>query len=94
MIDAVGLGLSLAGAGLLACRVRASAWGWVLFLLSNVAWASYALLHGPVTLAVQHAAFMATSLVGIWRYRADLYHSLHSPQSAGQGPNAPPRRRP
>ena len=93
MIDAVGLGLSLAGAGLLACRVRASAWGWVLFLLSNVAWASYALMHGPATLAVQHAAFVATSLVGIWRYRADLYYSLRSAQSAGQGPNAPPERR-
>ena len=93
MVDAVGLVLSLAGAALLACKVRASAWGWVLFLFSNVAWAAYALMHGPLTLAMQHGAFMLTSLVGIWRYRSDLYHSAVGSRSTGQGPNAPRRRR-
>lgn len=94
MIDFFGMALSLGGAALLASNVRVSAWGWVLFLLSNLAWIAYALANGPLTLAVQHVAFLATSLLGVWRYRRDLYHSLGRDNANGQGPHAPAERRP
>ena len=78
-LDTIGLVLSLTGAALLAANIRASAWGWVAFLLSNVAWLGYALIHGPATLALQHAAFFATSAIGVWRWRR-AFHA-HPPRS-------------
>lgn len=52
-------------------RCRVSAWGWVSFLLSNLAWIVYAIATGTSSLA-QNLSFTVTSLIGIYRHRRDL----------------------
>lgn len=73
--------LALASSALLALRCRASAWGWVGFLASNVAWIAYALAAGTPSLLIQNFGFTATSLLGIYRHRADLAHPLRAGRS-------------
>jgi hypothetical protein len=68
--------LALASSALLALRCRASAWGWVGFLGSNVAWIAYALATGTPSLLIQNFGFTATSLLGIYRHRVELAHQL------------------
>ena len=71
-LDWVACGFALAGSLLLAVRCRVSAWGWVGFLLSNLAWIVYAIATGTSSLLVQNLGFTVTSLIGICRHRADL----------------------
>jgi hypothetical protein len=42
------------------------------FLLSNVAWIVYAIATGALSLLAQNLGFTVTSLIGIYRHRADL----------------------
>lgn len=58
----------LMGTLLLAFKSRASGWGFVLYLVSNVAWIGFAMEHGFWALAVQHAGFLITSVIGIWMW--------------------------
>ncbi|KPK47867.1 MAG: hypothetical protein AMS22_16095 [Thiotrichales bacterium SG8_50] len=55
----------LAGAALLATRTRASGWGFVLFLGSNLAWGTFGWLSDAMGLVVMQIGFTATSLYGI-----------------------------
>ena len=71
-LDWVACGFALAGSLLLAVRCRVSAWGWVGFLLSNLAWIVYAIATGTSSLLAQNLGFTVTSLIGIYRHRADL----------------------
>lgn len=71
-LDWVACGFAMAGALLLAVRCRVSAWGWVGFLLSNLAWIVCAIATGTSSLLVQNLGFTVTSLIGIYRHRADL----------------------
>jgi hypothetical protein len=68
----IACGFALAGSLLLAVRCRVSAWGWVGFLLSNLAWIAYAIATGTWNLLAQNLGFTVTSLIGIYRHRADL----------------------
>jgi len=58
----------VAGALLLAWNGRHAAWGWVLFLASNLGWIIHALATDQQPLLWQTLVFTATSLVGIWRW--------------------------
>lgn len=58
----------LTGATLLALRWRHSAWGWVFFLISNVCWIAYAYVAETSHIEIQHLGFMATSLLGVYRW--------------------------
>ena len=71
-LDWVACSFALAGSLLLAVRCRVSAWGWVGFLLSNLAWIVYAIATGSPSLLAQNLGFTVTSLIGIYRHRADL----------------------
>ena len=71
-LDWVACGFALTGSLLLAVRCRVSAWGWVGFLLSNIAWIVYAIATGTSSLLAQNLGFTVTSLIGIYRHRADL----------------------
>lgn len=71
-LDWVACGFALAGSLLLAVRCRVSAWGWVSFLLSNLAWIVYAIATGTSSLLAQNLGFTLTSLIGIYRHRTDL----------------------
>lgn len=70
--------LGLVGAFLLATHTRASRYGWVAFLLANIAMIAFAFglnLHG---LLVQQVGFTVTSLLGL--YRAGML-PFYSPKS-------------
>ncbi len=67
-MDWSGCTLGLIGAFLLAANTRFSRWGWVAFLLSNVAWLGYAVHTSAWALLLQQAGFTITSLIGLHRW--------------------------
>lgn len=68
ILEWTGCFTGLGGSALLATNSRYSAWGWVLFILSNAAWIAYGLLKGANGLVAQQIGFTATSLIGIWKW--------------------------
>ena len=67
-----GCALGILGAFLLATNSRFSAWGFVSFLLSNVAWIVFALAEDKSGLLIQQVCFTGTSLLGLWQWRGKL----------------------
>jgi len=66
--DWVGSFTGLAGAGLLALNITASPWGWLLFLVSNLAWFIFSLQRQLWALLMMQVGFTFTSFLGIWRW--------------------------
>lgn len=56
------------GSLLLALNNRFSGFGFVLFIVSNLCWASFAILTGTGGLLLQQCFFTATSVLGIWKW--------------------------
>ncbi len=67
-IEWVGCFTGLCGASLLSLNNRYSGWGFVLFLLSNVAWIAFGLMSHANGMVVMQVGFTATSLMGVWRW--------------------------
>jgi len=67
LIEWIGCATGLCGAALLALNNRYSGWGFVLFLVSNVAWIYFGLLTHATGMVVMQVGFTATSLMGVWR---------------------------
>ena len=68
LIEWIGCATGLCGSALLALNNRYSGWGFVLFLLSNVAWIYFGLLTHATGMVVMQVGFTATSLMGVWRW--------------------------
>jgi hypothetical protein len=58
----------LAGSLVLALRGKYAAWGWALFVLSNVGWIAFAAGLGHWFLLAQQLGFLVTSAVGVWQW--------------------------
>lgn len=56
------------GALLLAVNSRFSGWGFLLFLISNGLWISFAVMRELNGMLVMQLVFTGTSLVGCWRW--------------------------
>jgi nicotinamide riboside transporter PnuC len=56
------------GSCLLALNNEASGFGFVLFLASNLCWIKFAMLVRAPGMVVTQIAFMATSMLGIYRW--------------------------
>jgi nicotinamide riboside transporter PnuC len=67
-IEWIGCITGLCGASLLSLNNRYSGWGFVLFLLSNVAWIVFGLMSHATGMVVMQIGFTATSLMGVWRW--------------------------
>ncbi len=67
-MDWLGSTLGLAGAALLAANTTGSEYGWLLFLLSNVAWIIHGVRARTWSLVTMQAGFTGTSMLGIWRW--------------------------
>ena len=63
-----GAALGLAGAALFSLNLRASRFGWLLFLLSNFVWIAYGIKAGAHWLVAMQVGFTLTSLVGVYRW--------------------------
>lgn len=59
---------AVAGTLLLARKGPGAGWGFVVYLVSNACWITSALHHGAWALLAQQAAFVATSLWGVWTW--------------------------
>ena len=64
----LGCATGAAGSLVLATKTKYSGWGFVLFLLSNVFWLSYAFLTNVPGLYTQQTIFFLTSVLGIYRW--------------------------
>lgn len=62
--------LGLVGAGLLASNTPLSKYGWIAFLIANVAMIFFSIQITAWGLFAQQLGFMATSLFGLYRVRA------------------------
>lgn len=71
----------VAGTLLLAIKSRKAGWGFVAYLVSNIAWLADAWIRGHWPLFAQQLAFLASSLVGIWvwllRPRVRTFRSVY-----------------
>lgn len=67
-LDWIGSALGLAGAALLAANTTGSEYGWLLFLLSNVAWIVYGIGEKTWSLVTMQVGFTGTSMLGIVRW--------------------------
>jgi hypothetical protein len=67
-VEAGGASFGLLGTWLLAENNAWSRWGFVVYLLSNVAWLWFAALHRHWFLLLQYAGFTILSLRGMWRW--------------------------
>lgn len=68
----IGCGFGLLGALLFSLNCKHSGWGFVAFLVSNVAWITFAVQNGINGLLVMQFGFTITSLIGIYRWRITL----------------------
>lgn len=73
----IGCGFGLLGALLLSLNCKHSGWGFVAFLVSNVAWITFAVQNGINGLLVMQFGFTITSLIGIYRWRKTLVTTIH-----------------
>lgn len=60
--------IGILGALVLAANMPWSGYGWLAFLASNMAWITYAVIGKIKSLLVMQMVFMATSLLGAYRY--------------------------
>lgn len=60
--------LGIAGAALLSLNNRWSGYGFVAFLVSNMAWIGFGVLTGSNGLITMQIVFSMTSLFGIWQW--------------------------
>ena len=58
----------MSGSFLVALHNRASRWGWIAYICSNLVWSAFALTTGTYGLFVQQLGFTATSLYGLYRH--------------------------
>ncbi|ALD92685.1 nicotinamide mononucleotide transporter family protein [Cupriavidus gilardii] len=63
-----GCALAMSGSLLVALHNKASRWGWISYLCSNIVWSVFALVTGTYGLFVQQLGFTATSLYGLYRH--------------------------
>ncbi|MCA3184497.1 MULTISPECIES: nicotinamide mononucleotide transporter [unclassified Cupriavidus] len=77
-----GCALAMSGSFLVALHNRASRWGWIAYLCSNLVWSAFALVTGTYGLFVQQLGFTATSLYGLYR------HTRHYRQMAREAHGA------
>ncbi|MES2007852.1 MAG: nicotinamide mononucleotide transporter [Pseudomonadota bacterium] len=79
-----GCALAMSGSLLVALHNKASRWGWIAYLCSNIGWSVFALVTGTYGLFVQQLGFTATSIYGLYRHT-----QFHRQQESGQGAGQP-----
>jgi len=75
----LGMACGMAGAFFVSGYSRRAALGWILWLVSNVAWLVSGFATGAVPLIVQNLYFMACNLRGLYNgHRASRAHHRHA----------------
>jgi len=68
IIEWAGAITGLSGALLLSLNVEYSGYGFIFFLISNVAWIIFSISNRTYSLLVQQVGFTATSIIGVFRW--------------------------
>jgi hypothetical protein len=68
LFEWVGCLTGLCGSALLALNNKYSGWGFVLYLVSNVAWIAYGIATHANGLIVMQIGFTITGVLGIWNW--------------------------
>jgi len=69
LAEVAGAFTGIAGSWLVALQDHRSRYGFLAYLVSNVAWVVFAAWHAHWFLLVQNLAFTGSSLLGLWRGR-------------------------
>jgi hypothetical protein len=64
----IGTFTGVLGALMLALNIPLSGWGWVLFLISSLAWTLAGAVMKDMSLVVLQFAFVVVDLIGVWRW--------------------------
>ena len=69
-VECLGTVTGVSGALMLAIKSRFSAWAWLIWIVSNVAWTYYAFSLTPLGygLIVQQVVFGAINIIGAWNW--------------------------
>ena len=67
-LEWVGAVFGLAGSLLIAIRIKHSKHAWWLYAISNIALLVFALVNAHLGLATRYAGFLATTVLGLYRY--------------------------
>lgn len=73
MLEVFSATTGLGGALLLAMKNRYAAWTWPVWLLSNLGWIAFGLLHQHMGLVAQNLGFVITSCIGVWVWIVNPY---------------------
>jgi nicotinamide riboside transporter PnuC len=73
----VGCVTGVLGSLLLALNNRASGYGFVLFLISNCFWIAFGLKNQVMSIVLMQLVFTATSLIGVYKWRATFKSKAH-----------------
>jgi hypothetical protein len=68
LFEFTGAATGIAGALLLALKLKWSGWAFAIFLVSNLAWIVFSVATGTYGLLAQEAVYLAINLVGAWRW--------------------------
>ena len=68
VFELVGSGTGIAGAILLALKIRYSPWAWPLWVLSCFAWILFGLSTQAYPLVAQNAVFIGINILGTWTW--------------------------
>lgn len=68
LLSWAGCATALIGSALLALNTRHSAWGFPVYLISNLCWIVYAVAADNDALLLQQVGFTLTSIAGCWRW--------------------------
>ncbi len=67
-VEWVGAITGLSGAVLLSLNIEHSGYGFIFFLISNVAWIIFSIRNRTYSLLAQQVGFTATSIIGVLRW--------------------------
>lgn len=64
----IGASTGIIGALLLALNCKHSAWAWVLWIVSGIAWIGFSLISNTYGLLIQHLVFTAINGIGVYNW--------------------------
>lgn len=79
LLQWIGCLTGILGSLLLAWRSRWSGWGFAVYILSNACWLSFGLLTETFGMVMMQLVFMATSVLGVWKWLLAPQFQLRKP---------------
>ena len=82
-LEWIGCVCGIGGALLQALNIRISAWGFALYMASNISWITAGYFSHTAALSVMNMAYTVTSAIGIYRWRKSMVIGRPQKQAPG-----------